>query len=449
MNIRSFYTSHRFSGRSLAFLCIVICAPMHIAHAFQSSTTVRAPLGNGFAAVGTGQDTSSDESPSQFVVSPEARRIHEQGFVWDGHNDLPWAIRTTSGRRFAEIDIAKPQPDLHTDIPRLKEGNVGAQFWSVFVPVSTIAAGTAFRTTVEQIELVHEMVETYPDAFALATNSSEIERAIADGKIASLIGMEGGHSIENSLAKLQQLYELGARYMTLTHADTLDWVDAATDDAEHGGLNAFGVEVVHTMNRIGMLVDISHVSPDTMQDVLDHSKAPIIFSHSSAKNVADHPRNVPDDILRQLPENGGIVMVNFFSGFVEPDAARILQEMFDIRRELEQKYPDDDESFRRQYRRWQAEHPYPAGDANTVVDHIVHIANVAGIDHVGIGSDYDGVGKLPVGLEDVSTYPVLTQLLMDRGYTAEDIHKIMSGNMMRVLKAAESVSIRLQSTEKN
>lgn len=376
----------------------------------------------------------------RFTVSPEAAAIHARGYVFDGHNDLPWEVRTKTKRGFEELDIALPQPTIHTDIARLRQGNVGAQFWSVYVPADTIAAGNAFATTVEQIELVKKMIDRYPDVFELALDADQIDRIRAKGKIASLIGMEGGHSIENSIGKLRELSRMGARYMTLTHSDTLEWADSATDAAKSGGLSEFGMEVVREMNRLGMLVDLSHVSPATMHDALDVSTAPIIFSHSSAKTIANHPRNVPDDVLARLPDNGGVVLINFFSGFVVPESAAVLQEMLELRRALRLKYPNSREDQDREWKQWQATHPYPAGDAEIVVDHIEQIVRVAGIDHVGLGSDFDGISKCPIGLEDVSKYPVLTELLLRRGYSEAAIHKILYGNLLRVVRTAASHS---------
>jgi membrane dipeptidase len=391
---------------------------------------------------GLSQADDTDKAP--VVVSPEAEKIHQAGFVFDGHNDLPWAVREKSAKRFAEVDIRKPQPDLHTDIDRLRKGNVGAQFWSVFVPVDTIPAGNAFQTTVEQISLVKDMVARYPDVFELAMTTDDVERIRKSGKIASLIGMEGGHSIENSIQKLRELHSLGARYMTLTHSQTLDWADSATDVAKSDGLAPFGEEVVREMNRLGMLVDISHVSPATMLDAIEISQAPVIFSHSSARGIADHPRNVPDEVLRELPKNGGVVMVNFFSGFVVPESAQIMKQMFEVRREIVNRIGNNKEEVDKEYRKWQVAHPYPAGHVSVLINHIDHIVRVAGIDHVGLGSDFDGIAKAPVGIEDVSKYPVLTELLLRKGYSAEDIHKIMSGNVIRAMKQMETASAKLQ-----
>ena len=381
----------------------------------------------------------SEERRQPVELTDEAAQVHTAGFVFDGHNDLPWELRTKASSSFAKLDIAQPQPELHTDIARLRKGNVGAQFWSVYVPADTAKRGTALSQTLEQIELVHAMMERYPETFEFARTVDDIERIQASGKIASLIGVEGGHAIENSLETLRRLHKLGAAYMTLTHSDTLDWADSATDDPKHGGLSAFGEEVVREMNRLGMLVDLSHVSPETMKDALRVSQAPIIFSHSSARAIADHARNVPDDVLRLAAKNGGVVMVNFFSGFIEPESARLMAKMFDANRELRAKFPDDVE-FEKEKTRWRARNPILPGTIHDVVDHIDHIVRVAGIDHVGIGSDYDGVSMLPNQLEDVSTYPLITQALITRGYTAAEIHQIMSGNILRVMRAAERVA---------
>src|SRR5688500_1508979 len=328
------------------------------------------------------------------VLTEEGQRVHSQGYVFDGHNDLPWEMRTKVGGSFEKRDIAKSQPEMHTDIPRLKKGGVGAQFWSVYVPAETAKTGMALQQTLEQIELVQAMITKYPDTFEQARTVADIERIRKSGKIASLIGVEGGHCIENSLENLRRLHKLGAGYMTLTHSDTLAWADAATDGAKHQGLNEFGEEVVREMNRLGMLVDLSHVSDETMRDALRVSKAPVIYSHSSARAIANHPRNVPDDILALVKENGGVVMVNFYPGFVVPRSAEIMATMFDKRRELRAKYTKE-EDYERELKRWEAQNPYPAGSIHDVVDHIEHIAKVAGKDHVGIGSDYDGIPKVP------------------------------------------------------
>jgi N-acyl-D-amino-acid deacylase len=422
----------------------------------QYSVGVRDVLVNGQVVLRDGKHTGA--KPGQVVRGPgkvqakparpavkvtaRALEIHNRGYVLDGHNDLPWAIRNNASSSFERLDIAKPQPSLHTDIERLRKGNVGAQFWSVYVPANRAETRTALRETLEQIELVHAMVKKYPGTFQLALSTKEIRSARANNKIASLIGVEGGHCIEDSIETLRRLYRLGARYMTLTHSDTLAWADSATDEAKHGGLSAFGEEVVREMNRLGMMVDLSHVSPDTMKDALRISKAPIMFSHSSAREVADHPRNVPDDVLRLTAKNGGVVMVNFFSGFVEPESARRMKDMFAVSRRLRKEFPKE-EDYQNARKRWRAQHPMLPGTVHDLVDHIDHIVRVAGIDHVGIGSDYDGVSMLPKQLEDVSTYPVITQELLNRGYSEKDIHKIMSGNIMRAFAGAEKTAREL------
>jgi membrane dipeptidase len=380
-------------------------------------------------------------------LTDEGRRVHAATFVFDGHNDLPWEMRTKAGSSFQRRDIRQPQKEMHTDIPRLRAGNVGAQFWSVYVPAETVKKGVALQQTLEQIELVHEMLRRYPDTFEQARTAADVERIQKSGKIASLIGVEGGHAIEDSIENLRRLHSLGAGYMTLTHSDTLAWADSATDKGASQGLSPFGEEVVREMNRLGMLVDLSHVSDETMRDALTVSKAPIIYSHSSARAIAAHPRNVPDDILRLVKANGGVVMVNFFPGFVVPRSAEIMAKMFDKTRELRAKFPNE-EDYLRERKRWEAANPYPAGTIHDVVDHVDHIAKVAGVDHVGIGSDYDGITKVPVQLEDVSTYPLITQELLNRGWKADDIARLMSGNILRVMRRAEEVAKHLQAAKK-
>jgi len=355
--------------------------------------------------------TSAQGPRSEIEVTPEAMAIHNSGMLFDGHNDLPWEIRQSGKSSFDVVDIAMPQPKMHTDIPRLRLGGVKAQFWSVYVPASTDKTGDALLQTLQQIEIVQKMVRRYPEVFEMASTADDIERIVASGKIASMMGVEGGHSIEGSLDNLRRLYDEGCRYMTLTHSRSLAWADSATDDPINNGLSEFGRDVVREMNRLGMLVDLSHVSPEVMRQAIQQSKAPVIFSHSSALAINDHPRNVPDDVLKLTRDHGGVVMVNFFSGFIAPTA------------QLE-------------------DNPRANGSIHDVVDHIEHIIRVAGEDHVGIGSDYDGVSRLPDQLEDVSTYPRITQELINRGYSRQTIHKILGGNVMRVLRAAEAVAAK-------
>ncbi len=382
------------------------------------------------------------------VLTDEALKIHAEMPVFDGHNDLPWALRTKNDLSFKTFDLTKNQPELHTDLPRMKKGGVGAQFWSAYVPADTAKKGTAVTLTLEQIDVIHRLAKQYPKDLEMAYTVADIERIRNAGKIASLIGIEGGHSIDNSLGTLRMLYKLGVRYMTLTHSESLDWADSATDAPRANGLSKFGEEVVLEMNALGMLVDLSHVSPDTMKAALKVSKAPVIFSHSSARAIADHPRNVPDDVLKLVKENGGVVMVNFFSGFVVPEGARAMQKMFDVGRELKKKYPDDEAKFKEAMREWQKQNDYPAGSVHDVVDHIEQIIEIAGIDSVGLGSDYDGIGKTPKQLEDVSCYPTITQELLNRGYKKDDILKILGGNILRVLRDVEKVSATMSNGSK-
>ena len=382
---------------------------------------------------------AADERPP-VVVTDKARALHARSLVIDGHNDMPWEIRKQSGSDFSKLDISQPQKSLQTDIPRLRAGGIGAQFWSVWVPVDLGYRGEALATTLEQIELVQHMIQRYPDTFELALSTDDIERVHKEGKIASLIGVEGGHCIQESLQALAKLYDLGARYMTLTHTDSLNWADSATDEAKNGGLTPFGEDVVRKMNDLGMLVDLSHVSPDTMNDVLDVSAVPVIFSHSSARAVADHPRNVPDQVLERIRTQDGVVMVNFYSGFIVPESTKVCLEGMLYEQSLRR--GEDTASIDAKMVQWRATHPYPRGTIHDLLDHIDHIAQVAGPEHVGIGSDFDGVSVLPEQLEDVSCYPTITQGLIDRGYTDEQIQGILGGNLMRVFRAAEAYAAK-------
>jgi membrane dipeptidase len=377
-------------------------------------------------------------------VSPEAWRIHRDAILIDGHNDLPYEMRLKSNLGFDEIDISKSVTNLQTDIPRLKLGGMGAQFWAAYVPARLMVTGGAARQTLEQIDFIHRMVARYPETFAFARSADEIRAIRKSGRIACLIGIEGGHSIENSLALLRMYHDLGVRYMTLTHSDSLAWADAATDKPKTtNGLADFGRDVVREMNRLGMLVDISHVSTNTMNAVLEITRAPIIASHSSAYAIAQHARNIPDDILERIKTNRGVVMVNFYSGFVVPEGARIMRDMFEVGRELREKFPEE-KDYSKAMNEWHKAHPMPSGTAKDIVDHIDHIVKIAGIDHVGLGSDYDGVSQVPTDLPDVSSYPVITQELLNRHYSQADIKKVLGENILRALaeaqKAAENIS---------
>jgi membrane dipeptidase len=373
-----------------------------------------------------------------------ARLLHKQVPLIDGHNDYPWALRENNVERdINRLDIRMPQPSIHTDIPRLREGGVGGQFWSVYVPAS-LEGQAAVRTTFEQIDVVHRMTRKYPDTFELARTAADVERIFKGGKIASLIGMEGGHAIDNSLATLRMFYAVGARYMTLTHSTNIAWADSGTDEAKLGGLSRFGEEIVREMNRMGMLVDLSHTSPETMDDALRVTEAPVIFSHSVARALNDHGRNVPDAILRQLPRNGGVVMVTFVPSFLSPAANEHGKRQQAERDRLRALYPNDTTRVTSEIKVWLQANPEPRATLADVANHIDHIRKVAGVDHIGIGSDFDGITSVPLGLENVSTYPALTAELLKRGYSDADVKKILGLNVLRVLKRAEVVAAHLQ-----
>lgn len=384
-------------------------------------------------------DRAALKPRGRVVLTDAARKLHAEALVIDGHNDLPFRYRMKNDLALKQHDLRQRLKDFHTDIPRLREGGVGAQFWSAFVPSTSTKTGSAVRETLEQIDFIHRLVAAYPDVFALAGTADDIVRIRSAGKIASLIGVEGGHSIDNSLGVLRTYYALGVRYLTLTHTENVDWADSATDQPRLRGLSPFGEEVVREMNRIGMLVDISHIAPDVMKHVLRITRAPVIASHSSAYALAAHPRNVPDDVLRLIRENGGVVMVNFYSGFVVPEGARATQQLFRIGRELRQRYPNDAE-FHTAMSQWLRENPFPRGTIHHVVDHIEHIVKVAGIDHVGLGSDFDGISTVPEQLDDVACFPLITQELLNRGYDRQAILAILGGNVLRVLRQAEAVA---------
>ncbi|HEX7242724.1 MAG TPA: dipeptidase, partial [Longimicrobiaceae bacterium] len=321
-------------------------------------------------------------------------------------------------------------------------GGVGGVFWAAFVPPVLVGNGAA-RFALELVGLIRHMVDRSPH-LELARTADDVERIHREGRIASLIGVEGGHALENSLDRLRQLHELGVRYLTLTHSDAVDWADAATDAPRHGGLSRFGEEVVREMNRVGMLVDLSHVSPETMRDALRVSEAPVVFSHSGVCAVADHPRNVPDDVLAEVRRNGGVVMANFYPGFAHPGGAVVMRDMFDVQRRFREENPDDPGRADALFEEWRAAHPVPRGTVSTIADHVDHVVRVAGIDHAGLGSDFDGITAVPEGLEDVSRYPWLTAELLRRDYSDDDVKKVMGGNLLRVLREAERVAARLQ-----
>ena len=353
----------------------------------------------------------------------------------DGHNDLAWAHRELAGYDLDAVDIAQPQPRLQTDLPRLREGCVGAQFWSVFVPCS-LTGDAAVTATLEQIAFVHELAARYPDDLQLARTSAEVQRAVRSRRIASLLGMEGGHSINESLGVLAAMYELGVRYLTLTHNDNVPWADSATDEPVLHGLSGFGECVIERMNRLGMVVDLSHVSADVMRHALDVARAPVMFSHSSARAVCDVPRNVPDDVLALLPENGGVCMVTFVPMFVSPAAARWYQECQQLTRDRgldPRDFADLDPVMRERA----ATDPPPAATIDDVVRHVEHVRDVAGVDAVGIGGDYDGTVFVTEGMPDVAAYPALFTALAERGWTDSDLTKLAGRNALRVLREVE------------
>jgi membrane dipeptidase len=367
----------------------------------------------------------SSPSPAAGAADPHlevARRVLTMTPLVDGHNDLPWAIREyeAAPRDVAAYDLRTRTPG-HTDIPRLRQGMVGAQFWSVYIPFGATAEGAA-KTQLEQIDIAHQVIRRYPDVFELALTADDALRIFRAGRIASMIGMEGGHAIENSLGALRAYYDLGARYMTLTHSANIDWADSCCALREHQGLTRFGREVVREMNRMGMLVDISHVSAETMHQTLDISEAPVIFSHSNARALTAHPRNVPDDVLRRMRDNGGVVMVTFVPSFLNDDVMRWSSLPPDQRRTT----------------------PEPRATMADAIRHIEHIRDVAGIEHVGIGGDYDGISSVVVGLEDVSTYPALLAELSRRGWSEPDLRRLAGENVLRAWRAAEGVAARLQ-----
>ena len=387
----------------------------------------------------------------------QARDLLRRFPLIDGHNDLPWALRERAirgggdvsqvrlapfeaGPGRSAVNLAAPVDGTHTDLPRLAAGRVGAQFWSVYVPAS-LAGDGAVAAVLEQIDLARRMIACYPGALGLALTADDVERVFASGRVASLLGAEGGHAIAGSLGVLRMLYALGVRYLTLTHNANVGWADSATDEPQAGGLTGFGKDVVREMQRIGMLVDLSHVSPDTMRDALDVAEAPVIFSHSSARALCDSPRNVPDDVLARLAGNGGVCMVTFVPGFVSPACADWLAGLKAeaARRGLD---PRDFDQLFSLKAEWERAHPLPRATLAQVADHVEHVRAVAGAGHVGLGGDFDGTPDVTVGLEDVSAYPALFAELLGRGWTESDCAALAGGNLLRALRAAETFAAR-------
>lgn len=375
---------------------------------------------------------------SDEALLARARELLATHPVVDGHNDLPWALREQVRYDLDRRDIAHDQSaHLHTDLPRLRTGGVGAQFWSVYIRTE-LRGDEAVSACLEQVDAVRQLVGRYPAQLQLADTADDMERARTDGRIASLLGAEGGHSINNSLATLRTLRQLGVRYLTLTHNDSLDWADSATDEPRAGGLSRFGEEVVREMNRIGMLVDLSHVAAATMRDALRVTEAPVLFSHSSARAVCGHPRNVPDDVLEALPDNGGVAMATFVPKFVLPQAASWMDEA-DANLRAHGLHPlDTGEEATRVLREFEAKHPRPVATEVTVADHLDHMRETAGIDHIGIGGDFDGTAFTPNGLDDVAGYPNLVAELLRRRWSTADLAKLTWLNAVRVVRDAEA-----------
>jgi membrane dipeptidase len=372
--------------------------------------TVATSVADGARAQQPGGNTDMDKAMRVLSTTP----------LFDGHNDLPWQIRNEAGRDVNAYDL-RQRVSGHTDIDRLRQGMVGVQFWSVYIPSNSVETGAA-KMQLEQIDIAKQIFAKYPDVFEEALTPDAALAAFGKGRVASVMGMEGGHAIENSLGALRAFFEMGARYMTLTHSANIDWADAGTDEPEHGGLTEFGREVIREMNRLGMLVDLSHTSPGTMNDVLDIAEAPVIFSHSSTRALVDHPRNVPDEVLRRLPDNGGVVMVTFVPSFINAEVKTFAELPAEQRRSMQE----------------------PRATLSDVADHIEHVRDMAGVDHVGIGGDFDGISSVPIGLVDVSTYPALFAELSRRGWSEADLRKLAGENLLRVWRAAEETASRLQ-----
>ncbi len=402
-------------------------------------------------AAGLGCSSAPAARGPEARLEQQARTLLQAVPLIDGHNDTPWQYRKRVDLDIDRLDFAGDlttlNPPMHTDLRRLREGGVGGQFWSVYIPISERhgRAGDA-RAVIEQIDFVKRLAARYPDDLEIAYTADDVVRIHRSGKIASLIGMEGGHSIEDSLAVLRATYELGARYMTLAHSKNTRWCDSATDEPEHDGLTAFGEQVVWEMNRLGMLVDLSHVSPATMHDALDVSRAPVIFSHSSAYAVCHHVRNVPDVVLRRVADNDGVVMITFLGFYVSEELRQYGERRAAERTRLQQHYGNDTDAIRRELALWSQANRAPRATVAQVADHIDHVRDVAGIDHIGLGGDYDGTSSLPVGLEDVSCYPNLVVELLQRGYSDEDVKNILGLNVLRAMREVEGVAAELQAT---
>ena len=395
----------------------------------------------------SGVTQTSSESQSQLIV--RARRLLKEVPLIDGHNDVPWQYWVRARNHLDKIDLnsdtSRLVPPMHTDIRRLREGHVGGQFWAVYIHKNSAGPG-ATRAAIDQLDIARRIIDRYPNDLELALTADDIVRIHRAGKVASLLGLEGGHAIENSLGVLRQMYALGVRYMTLTHGANVDWADSATDVPAHNGLTAFGKVVVREMNRLGMMVDISHVSFKTMHDVIDVTEVPVLFSHSSARAVNDHPRNVPDDVLRRVKTNGGVVMVAFVPYFVSKEANLYNAQLAGERARLERFIPYDPVKRDTELKEWVRRNPEPLPTLAQIVDHIDHIRAIAGIDHIGLGSDFDGLVNGPIGMEDVSKYPALIAEMLRRGYTDDDVKKVAGQNLLRVLRQTEQIGRAIRKT---
>ncbi len=376
----------------------------------------------------------------------KARQLQREVPLIDGHNDFPWQVMRYADKDLSRRDMAERLEETHTDLPRLREGQVGGQFWVVY-PAWRLSEKEALSFSMESFDVIFRMLDRYPDDLELALKADDAKRIFADGKIASFIGVEGGRSIDNSLGVLRVFYRLGARYMTLTHNAHTAWADSSAGEPVHGGLTGFGRDVVREMNRLGMMVDLSHTSADTMRDAMEVTESPVIFSHSNARALCDVPRNVPDDVLDRLRENNGLIMVTFVPGFLSQELVDHREKVRRKRRELRERHPDDRDRAERELRAWRDENPAPRATLSQVADHIDYIVARIGIDHVGIGSDYDGISQLPAGLEDVSRFVHLTAELVRRDYAEEEIKKILGLNLIRVLRQNEEIARELRGEE--
>jgi membrane dipeptidase len=372
-------------------------------------------------------------------MTDEALDLHRKSFVFDGHNNLTMQLRKWPELTADSVDLNASQPKLHTDIPRLRQGGVGAEFFATFVSSESVKKGTAVRETLEQIDQITRLVKRHPDALEWAGSTADLDRIHKSNKVSALIAVEGGNAIENSLVVLQTYFKAGARCMALTHDDTTDWADAALDKAKHKGLSKFGEQVVAEMNRLGMVIDLSHASEETALDTLTLSKSPVIFSHTASHKLAPYPRNVSDDVLKAVAKNGGVVMVNFYSGFLTAESVKAYDKRTKSAAELRKSFKTD-EQFQAALVAWLKDNPLPKTSVKDVVDHIDHIGKVAGFDHVGLGSNFDGVVSLPQDLQDVSCFPLLTQEMLNRGYSTEQIQKVLGSNAQRVLRGVEAVA---------